>query len=256
MICVLADCDNRSYIWPMNRLLFLLIPSGVMVLVFTIVLLSQYLPSSDRSEVVNFEPIARLEQFLSGSSTLAVDSVVRDCLSATPKELDYTCEPDYQTYKRALDEAISARGTSTPPSFEQYPVTTIFNGQIAPFDAEGEEYFFKPDPTATVFADVYKKYAKVNYAGKYYVQFFHCGSGCQYWAVIDVTSGKVVDFLTTGEGISHKENSRLLITNSDKRISYAWYEWSGPVEYLVINDQGEFEEVFREDFVGAGILTH
>lgn len=94
--------------------------------------------------------------------------------------------------------------------FRRHPVSETFTGVPAPVDLES-------DPQARQFRTRLTEGAKQgpNFAGRYTVVEWGCGTNCQQIAVIDVRTGRVSDWLTTELGSSYRLDSKLFIENPD-----------------------------------------
>jgi hypothetical protein len=95
----------------------------------------------------------------------------------------------------------------TIPAYEDFPVDEIFGGPPAAVDFTGNA------PALEFKTTIRQQAAKgPNFAGKYTVVSWGCGSACQQNAVIDAKTGRIVAYnlLTTG-GTEYRLDSRLLI---------------------------------------------
>lgn len=59
-----------------------------------------------------------------------------------------------------------------------------------------------------------------NFAGKYTLASWNCGSACRNSAIVDITNGRIVSFgVGTQYGFSHSATSTLLVTNPRSALS-------------------------------------
>lgn len=92
--------------------------------------------------------------------------------------------------------------------FEDYPVSETYQGKIAEVDFESApEYkdFF------TVITNEAKK--GPNFAGKYKIITWGCGSPCQNNIIIDSQTGKIIDGFNSAWGSDYKIDSSLIISD-------------------------------------------
>lgn len=75
----------------------------------------------------------------------------------------------------------------------------------------------------------------VNYAGHYRLAIFGCGTMCQTFAAIQVSSGKIVDLVTASFGGCFKPDSQLLILNPDLASNYGDQipGWANTIYYRI-----------------------
>lgn len=95
-------------------------------------------------------------------------------------------------------------------NFRRHSVSEIFTGIPAPVD-------MKSDPQARQFRTRLAEGAKQgpNFAGRYTIVEWGCGTNCQQIAVLDARTGRVTDWLTTEMGSSYRLDSKLFIENPD-----------------------------------------
>lgn len=82
------------------------------------------------------------------------------------------------------------------PRFEDYPVTKIFHGKpAAPILATAEERRYRTRIRVGVGLGDFTNYGmlppKVNFAGRYFVVAWGCGSPCLMMAIVDAITGKI-----------------------------------------------------------------
>lgn len=94
--------------------------------------------------------------------------------------------------------------------FRRHPVSETYTGTPAAVDLESH-------PQARQFRTRLTEGAKQgpNFAGRYTVVEWGCGTSCQQLAVIDARTGHVSDWLTTELGSDYRLDSRLFIKNPD-----------------------------------------
>lgn len=80
--------------------------------------------------------------------------------------------------------ATSAVGQSRVPQFKEYPITEAYIGKTAPLIITREDKLFR-----TRLREAAKE--KPNFAGRYIVTTWGCGTSCVMGAVIDAKTGKV-----------------------------------------------------------------
>lgn len=133
--------------------------------------------------------------------------------------------------------SASVFGQKTP-TFSQYP--------SAVQRATAKKINFASHPKAKTFRTNLKNALSegVNFAGKFIVTNWGCGTGCSYGAVIDGKTGNMffpsqLAGTTPGDGdlddkdhLEFRKNSRLLIVNgslgeSSSRYGIWYYEWTG-----------------------------
>ncbi len=62
----------------------------------------------------------------------------------------------------------------------------------------------------------------INFAGRYVIAEWGCGTGCQDHAIVDVATGKIVQYgLVSARGLEYAADSRLLIVNIPKASAEA-----------------------------------
>jgi hypothetical protein len=94
--------------------------------------------------------------------------------------------------------------------FRRHPVSEIYTGALAPVDLGS-------DPRVRQFRTRLTEGAKQgpNFAGRYTIVEWGCGTNCQQVAVVDARTGRVSDWLTTELGCDYQLGSRLFIKNPD-----------------------------------------
>ncbi|GAB1308528.1 hypothetical protein KH5_12110 [Urechidicola sp. KH5] len=92
-------------------------------------------------------------------------------------------------------------------TFEKYKVE-IYKGELLDPD-------FSTNKKAKRFITQIKNECEkgINFAGKYTLVLWGCGSSCQYSMVIDRLTGKIYDGIMTSFGLEFKKDSTLIITN-------------------------------------------
>jgi hypothetical protein len=120
---------------------------------------------------------------------------------------------------------------SQPPIFRNYSATEKFSGKPAPVNLTSH-------PQARRFRTVLQQGAKrgPNFAGKYTVVTWGCGTSCQSVGIINAKTGSVYMLKSPAEaGVKFQLNSRLLIVNPPENLSAnepnrmqtRYYLWDG-----------------------------
>ena len=83
---------------------------------------------------------------------------------------------------------------------------------------------------------------KVNFGGKYIVNYWGCGSPCQVGVAINVESGGIIELPTASLGYEFQRNSRLLILNPPDSLNNYIKDCSycTPELYYLDTIKGEF----------------
>jgi hypothetical protein len=108
------------------------------------------------------------------------------------------------------------------PRFANYPVTDSYKGNVArPKFRTREEYEYR-----TRLRDVVSRDDKPNFAGRYYVATWGCGSACVSSGIVDARTGLVtmVPFTISGwrevhnafESVDYRPNSRLIVFSGER----------------------------------------
>jgi hypothetical protein len=158
-----------------------------------------------------------------------------------PRFRDSEVKGILSTCEYLLEERSSLLGTSTDITSDQ-----IYGGRVASLRID--DTF----PQATEFRSALSQALEggVNFAGRYTVATWGCGTSCQRHAVIDTATGRVVAFGLESElGISHTPRSKVLILNpkesfpkpGETNMSYIEevLTWSRiPREYYILVEDG------------------
>ncbi|TXM95410.1 hypothetical protein [Methylobacterium sp. WL116] len=117
----------------------------------------------------------------------------------------------------------------TAPNFAQYPAAP-YRGTVSPPDFRGRDRQYASYRTRIM--DGFK--SGPNFAGKLSVVEIGCGAGCRFVYVIDIQSGRVMNFPLGGEdnlylNMTYKTDSRLLSAQwvSDERCKSEFLIWTG-----------------------------
>ena len=131
---------------------------------------------------------------------------------------------------RSIVESGPIRDTLRPPSFEDYPAGPIYGGKIANPD-------FATNPGARRFQTVIRERVKngPNFAGRYTLVWWGCGTGCQSIVVVNDSTGTIYDGVSTSNGPDVREDSRLMIDSpgddtpspGSANCSSHFYIWEG-----------------------------
>ena len=133
----------------------------------------------------------------------------------------------------SVPAVANGQGTALP-QFEDYPSTEVFTGGPAPVVVGSARYgrMFR-----TRIRDGARK--GPNFAGRFTVVVWGCGSSCQIIAVVDAKTGGLSEqTLRTTNGVEYRRESRLLIADpvhaGDSPLDTcaacgfpAAYEWTG-----------------------------
>jgi hypothetical protein len=107
------------------------------------------------------------------------------------------------------------------PQFSDYPVEREYEGLPVGVD-------FNTNPPAAQYLSAITEGVReqgVNFAGKYTVVSWGCGTSCQSSAIIDAETGAIVIFgLMSSHGLSFEKDSRLLIVNPKENFSQSEIE--------------------------------
>lgn len=117
---------------------------------------------------------------------------------------------------------------SQPPIFTNYSATENFSGTPAPVKLTSH-------PQARRFRTVLQQGAKKgpNFAGKYTVVTWGCGSSCQSVGIINAETGSVYMLKSPAEaGVKFQLDSRLLIVNPPENFSENEPDWMQTRYYL------------------------
>ena len=130
------------------------------------------------------------------------------------------------------------------PRFEEYPADSQYSGVLKRVDLGSH-------PDARMFRTRlrYNEGKPPNFAGRYIVTLWGCGSSCQVVALIDAKSGKVSFPLeeSASSGVCQRSDSRLLVVNpvmAEDVGEYVpewqktgYYEWDGTALKLIAESQ-------------------
>ncbi len=139
------------------------------------------------------------------------------------------------------------RAPSSAPRFEDYPVREIYKGRPAPVRLDSK--------TARMFRTRLREGARSgpNFAGRYTVVIWGCGTGCAQMGVVDAPTGRVyfppVEYMDIPdmEDEAHRSewfrlDSRLL------RITQNYYDGQGGYKaYYFLFDRGRFSLLRKAD---------
>lgn len=95
------------------------------------------------------------------------------------------------------------------PRFEDYAVEDVYRGRPAPVDLASAEY-------GRTFRTMLREGARSgpNFAGRYTIVEWGCGTGCQIVVVVDARTGRLSrQSLNTASGVEYRLNSALLIAD-------------------------------------------
>lgn len=123
--------------------------------------------------------------------------------------------------------------------FDQFPVNKI----------ETEKTILKINTNQHSFSKRYKTMIKqtyenetINFAGKYILNYWGCGSPCQVGIAINTINGKLIEIPSASVGYEFRKNSRLLIVNPPDSLNYYIEDcvYCKPELYLLDTIKNEF----------------
>jgi hypothetical protein len=123
--------------------------------------------------------------------------------------------------KKTLVSQSNTQQVSQAPAFENYPATESFSGSPAPVNLASH-------PQARRFRTVLQQGAKQgpNFAGKYTVVTWGCGTSCQAIGIINAGTGSVYMLDNPAEaGVKFQLDSRLLVVNPPGNLSENEPDW-------------------------------
>lgn len=127
----------------------------------------------------------------------------------------------------------------TTITFEKYKVP-IYNGTL-------KEPNFKSLPGSKMFITRITEGCKegINFAGKYTLITWGCGSTCQSGVIVDRTNGKIYDDYLTAYGSEFRKDSKLIILNSgliEPNKKLIWFHSVVDLEYKIW-DKNKFQDI-------------
>jgi len=145
--------------------------------------------------------------------------------------------------------AAAAPARSVLPGYADHTAKEQFTGKPA-----GPDY--KSDPDAKRFASVLNVGASKgpDFAGRYTVVMWGCGSGCQSFVIVDAKSGAIHSpKLSTERGLCYRKDSRLLIADPitkdflengevPERYRTKYYTWDGKKLDLVAESRSVMQD--------------
>jgi hypothetical protein len=148
-----------------------------------------------------------------------------------------------------LDGSVSPQKQSTAvtcntmPTFDEYMAEPAYAGEVANLD-------FTSFSGAREFRTVLNQAQQLgpNFAGRFVVASWGCGTSCQEHAVTDVASGRIVAFgLASQFGAEYRLDSRLLILNPPERMAESRFPIvaAGEISYYELTDTGQLIQICR-----------
>jgi hypothetical protein len=134
--------------------------------------------------------------------------------------------------KKTLVSQSNTQPVSQAPAFKDYPAKKSFSGRPAPVNLASH-------PQARRFRTVLQQGAKQgpNFAGKYTVVTWGCGTSCQAIGIINAQTGSVYMLDRPAEaGVKFQLDSRLLVVNPPTNISEKEPDWL-QTHYYVWNEK-------------------
>ncbi|WLD22835.1 hypothetical protein NU10_08865 [Flavobacterium dauae] len=103
-----------------------------------------------------------------------------------------------------------------------------YNFKDFPVDKEVlKNDYTKVDVYSTEFGKWYRtmirqsfNYGTTNFAGKYILNYWGCGSPCAVGVIINVENGKIIELPVSSVGYKYQINSRMLIVNPTDSLDY------------------------------------
>lgn len=131
--------------------------------------------------------------------------------------------------------ACAALAQTAAPRFEDYVTTNVFKGKPAALDLKGS-------PKTSLFRTHLKRETAKgpNFAGRYRLATWSCGSACNQFAIVDCTTGKAyfsdelpyvswAGLKDEKPGFEFQADSRLLIfrgsRHKEEKVGTSYYVW-------------------------------
>lgn len=123
--------------------------------------------------------------------------------------------------------------------FEQFPVNKIGNKNPGLKLNTKQSSFSKR--FKTMINQSFEK-EPINFAGKYVLNYWGCGSPCQVGIAINAENGKLIELPSAGGGYEYRKDSRLLVLNPPDSLDYYIKdcEWCKPELYLLDTIKNSF----------------
>ncbi|MCL9810071.1 hypothetical protein [Flavobacterium luminosum] len=127
----------------------------------------------------------------------------------------------------------------TKYKFDQFPVNKIETEKTKLILNTNQNAFSKR--YKTMIKQTFEKEA-INFAGKYVVNYWGCGSPCQIGIAINAKNGKLIEIPSASAGYEFQKNSRLLITNPPDSLDYYIKDcaWCEPELYVLDTLKNKF----------------
>jgi hypothetical protein len=173
-------------------------------------------------------------------STLLLFALLLSCTPSSNKKtikIDNEQPELNESQKSNQSESVYYQSKLDSNKFENFKVVEKYKGTIAKFDKNS----FKdlPKEYLETIQSQYKKEKRPNFAGQYIIVTWACGTACQMHAIIDVKTGKTLEYLNSSLGLSFRNNSYLLISNPPS--NEVWNEESrkifGEPKFMVFKNQ-------------------
>ncbi len=132
----------------------------------------------------------------------------------------------------------------TKYKFEQFPVNSIETEKSRLNLNTNQNSFSRR--YRTMINQTFEK-EPINFAGKYVVNYWGCGSPCQVGIAINVKNGKLIEIPSASVGYRFKKNSRLLIINPPDSSDYYIKDcaFCKPQLYLLDTIKNKFIELYE-----------
>ncbi|KAA5537896.1 hypothetical protein [Paenimyroides baculatum] len=102
-------------------------------------------------------------------------------------------------------------------NFEQFPSNTIENkNSKIKLNTNQNDFSIR---YKTMINQTYEK-EPINFAGKYVLNYWGCGSPCQVGIAINAENGRLIEIPSANVGYKFQKNSRLLVINPPDSLDY------------------------------------
>ena len=176
---------------------------------------------------------------LKGTPTLFVNGVELEGLP--------TRAQIHAAVEKALKQGGAAAATARAPRFEDYPVREVYKGPVAPVRLDSR--------MARMFRSRLREDSRggPNFAGRYMVVIWGCGTGCAQMGVVDAVTGRVyfppVEYMDIIDMDDEAERSKWFRLDSRLlRITRDYYDGRGGYKaYYYLFDRGRFRLLREAD---------
>jgi hypothetical protein len=155
-------------------------------------------------------------------------------VSSSPEVVDIVSALAERPWDEKLQEKFlsGVKGREKLPKFEDFPATEFSDNKKIAVDLNS-------DPIGKIYSTdiLYSvEYNGINFAGKYSVAEFGCGTGCQDGVIVDADTGRIYPLPEImANGSESRKESRLLIQNPitipsgwmNDWFKIRYWEWTG-----------------------------